>query len=93
MTTQTRIEGTEPTTFPDVNRAAEQFLEARQGAKNSAENVKRAQIALIGLMRKHGLTTYRDPLEGDDGLVIELDEKDVVKVTKARKPRKPRRRG
>lgn len=92
-TKQQRFEGNEPTTFPDVNRAAEQFLEARQGNKNAAENVKRAQIALISLMKKHGLTSYRDPLEGDDGLVIHLDGKDVVKVTKARKPRKPRRRG
>lgn len=93
MTGQTRIDGTEPTSFPDVNRAAEQFLEARQGAKNSAETVKRCQIDLITAMKKHGLTRYRDPLEGDDGLVIELDEKDVVKVTKTKKPRRSRRKG
>lgn len=91
---QTRIEGTEPTTIPEVNRAIEQFLEARQGKKNADDTQKRCQTDLIAKMKKHGLTRVKDPLSDDDGITIELDAKDVVHVKKTPKPReRGRRRG
>ena len=93
---QTRIEGTEPTSFPDMNEAAEAFLYARQKkkdaaefakdaaefAKDAAEFAKDAEESLVTKMRKREMLHYRD---AGAGLEIELDTKDRIKVRKIRK--------
>lgn len=76
---QQRIEGTEPMTFPDVNEAAEHYLDAREKKKQASDFAKDAEDSLVSKMRKRSLLTYKD---AERGLVVELDTKDKVKVKK-----------
>lgn len=78
---QTRIPGTEPTSFPEVNAAADHFLDARAKSKAAREFEKDAKETLIVRMRKRGLGVYSDGA----GLLIQLDTEDKVRVTKKRR--------
>ena len=80
---QTRIPGTEATSFPEVNAAADLFLDARAKSKAVREFEKDATESLIEKMRGRKLLHYSDPASG---LTIELDSRDrvVVKRKKAR---------
>lgn len=76
---QTRIERTEPTVFPDVNEAAEAYLEAKDKAKDAREFAKGLEESLVEKMRKRKLLEYRDEQRG---LTVQLDTKDKVTVKK-----------
>ena len=71
--------GTEPTSFPDVNDAAEHYLEAREKKKAASEFAKDAETSLVDKLRKRNLLEYRDEQRG---LVVQLDTKDKVTVKK-----------
>lgn len=57
---QSEIPGTERHKIAEVNTAAEAYVEARDARMKKTESEVETRDALIAVMEKHKLTTYRD---------------------------------
>lgn len=80
---QTRIPGTENSEIAEVNAAAEAYVDARDARMKKTEKEVEAKEALIEVMKKHGLSVYKDD-DATPPLIVTLSPgKDKVKVTRA----------
>lgn len=75
---QTFIPGTEPESHPDIDRAAELYVDARDERCRLSKEEAEAQDNLLETMLKHGLSTY----EFDGKIVVALSKTKIVVKTK-----------
>lgn len=80
---QTQIPGTEDREIKEVNAAAEAYVTQRDKRMKLTEKEVEAKEALIAVMKKHGLTVYRDDEAAPPLIVTLTPGKDKVKVTEA----------
>lgn len=79
---QLRIPGTERNAIPELDAAAEVYVKERDKRMSMTEKEVAAKDVLIGMMKKHGLSIYKDE-DADPPLIITLTAgKDVVKVVR-----------
>jgi hypothetical protein len=76
---QARIPGTEPKRIKEVGDAAEAYVDMRDKRMKLTEKESEAKLSLIEVMKKHGLTVYKDE-DAAPPLVVTLKTKDGVKV-------------
>ncbi len=81
---QLHIEGTEPKSIKEVDTAAESYVGARDERMKKTEREDETKQALIGVMKKHGLTVYKDEEASPPLIVTVTPGKDQVKVTRAK---------
>jgi hypothetical protein len=74
---QLEVPGTERETHPDVAKAAEKYIEARDARMELTKAEVETKNALVGLMKEHKLETYED----DDFIVtFEADVQEKIKA-------------
>lgn len=59
-TKQLEVPGTERKVIKEIDEAAELFLDKREVLKRAKKKHDEAEVALIAVCKKHGLTVYRD---------------------------------
>jgi hypothetical protein len=75
---QAQIPGTERKTVKEIDDAAAAYVEARDARKEAGEVEVEAKDSLIAVMKKHGVSVYRDV---EANLVVHVvPGKDGVKV-------------
>lgn len=72
---QLQIPGTEPEHFPELDEAAEEYVERRDARMAMGKRETEAQDELVKLMHDHGLKNYEY-----DGLTVILVNKEKAKV-------------
>jgi hypothetical protein len=73
------LPGMESPTIPELTKAAEEYAEARDTRMANGKLEKEKKVALIQLMHKHDLTSYRDTNQ-DPPVEVELVTEEKVKV-------------
>lgn len=72
------IEGTEPVSIPEIDKAAEEFVEIRNRWQAQGEEMNASNDLLRELMQKHGLTEYRF-----DSMLVKVEKgKERAKVNR-----------
>ncbi len=77
---QQSIPGIERKANREINDAAENYVEQRDKRMKLSEYESEAKEALIAVLKKSGISVYRDD-DADPPLVITLSTKDNVKVS------------
>lgn len=80
---QLEIAGTERQREPEIDSAAEAYVEQRDKRMKLTEKEVTAKEALIAVMKKHKLEVYRDDSVSPPLVVTLVPGKDKVKVTEA----------
>lgn len=80
---QMSIPGTERKQIKEVNDAAEHYVEQRDKRMGLTEKEHDAKEALIAVMKKHKIETYRDDDVTPPLVVTLVPGKDQIKVTEA----------
>lgn len=80
---QLQVPGTERPTVKEIDDAAEAYVEQRDKRMKLSEKEKAAKDALIGAMKKHALTIYRDDSHSPPLVVYLTTGEDKVKVEAA----------
>lgn len=80
---QAKIPGTERAKLKEVDAAAEAYVAARDARMKKTEKEVEAKEALIGVMKKHELSVYKDEDASPPLIVTLTPGKDKVKVTQA----------
>lgn len=70
---QTSIPGTEGPAIPEVDRAAQAYVDIRDSRMGLTEQETVAQATLLTVMRKHTLTVYRLDM-GDGPMLVSVNE-------------------
>lgn len=80
---QAQIPGTETKKIKELDAAAESYVEQRDKRMKLTDKEKEAKAALVTVMKKHGLTVYKDE-DASPPLIVTLTAgDDKVKVTQA----------
>ncbi len=80
---QLEIAGTERKTVKEIDAAAEHYVEQRDKRMALSRKEKEAKDLLIGAMKKHNLTVYRDDNTAPPMTVLLTEGKDQVKVSES----------
>lgn len=80
---QAEIPGTERKTIQEIDVAAEAYVDARDKRMKLSDKEKVAKEALIGVLKKHNVTVYRDDQASPPLVVTLLPGKDGVQVRAA----------
>lgn len=78
---QLQIPGTERKSVKEIDDAAAEYVDVRDRRVSLSADEKVAKQALIEVMKKHGVSVYRD--DEADMVVTVIAGKDGVKVTEA----------
>lgn len=83
---QTSIPGTEGPRIPELDQAAEAYVDVRNERMGLTEREVAARSGLVATMRKHGQTVYR--VDGEEPLIVTLLEGEAkVQVRKEKAKR------
>lgn len=77
--TQLKIAGTDGPSVPEVNAAAELYQHNKKNRMRWSKKEKESKVALIGAMKKAGLTSYRDN-DANPPLYVTVNDKSDVTV-------------
>lgn len=77
------LPGLEPVVIPELDRAAEAYLETRNARMKLTEQEVQEREALVATMRKHKQSVYRVE-DGGDPLIVTLTETAKVQVRRAK---------
>ena len=80
---QVELPGLEKPRIAAIERAADEYREARHAQKLAADHAAATKDRLIAQMRRNGQTTYRDD-SSDPPVVITLEARDSVKIVEVR---------
>lgn len=80
---QLTIKGTEQKSIPEIERAAEHYVEVRDHRMELTEEEVEAKGALLAEMEKHKITTYRDDNAVPPLVIVVLPGESKVKVRRA----------
>ena len=88
---QLTVPGTDAPKYPDVDEAADQYVEVRDSRMALTKRETAAQATLLATMQGRGLTVYR--LETEDGnLLVTVEDERKVHVRKEREKHATRAR-
>jgi len=76
---QGHLAGMEPPSVPEIDAAAESFVEVRDERMSLGKTEKERKAILHALMKKNGMTSYEY-----DGKKVEIESKEKVRVRKAK---------
>lgn len=77
------LPGLEPVVIPELDRAAEAYIETRNSRMKLTEQEVQEREALVAMMRKHRQAVYRVE-DGGDPLIVTLTEAAKVQVRRAK---------
>ena len=80
---QVELPGLEKPRIAAIERAADEYREARHAQKLAADHAAATKDRLIAQMRRNGQTSYRDDTS-DPPVVITLEARDSVKIVEVR---------